>query len=186
MVLGLSSSKITVAETAIPGLCEIQLKVFRDKRGYFKESFNQGELLVGHGILGALKMVQENCSFNHTGATRGIHAEPWNKYVSVAFGKVFAAFVAVRAGANFGKLHTAIFAEDKAFFIPEGVGNSFQALVPTAYTYLASRHWEDSAEYKGVNLADPDLRIRWPIQLSNAIISDKDILLTRLKDFEPF
>ena len=38
-------------------------------------------------------------SFNaQRGATRGIHAEPWDKFVSVATGRVFAAWVDLREG----------------------------------------------------------------------------------------
>ena len=50
-----------------------------------------------------LDFVQQNVAFNATaGVTRGIHAEPWDKYVSVACGRVFAAIVELREGPGFG------------------------------------------------------------------------------------
>ena len=36
------------------------------------------------------------------GATRGIHAEPWDKFVSVATGRIFGAWVDLREGRRFG------------------------------------------------------------------------------------
>ena len=45
--------------------------------------------------------VQNNVSFNTAaGVTRGIHAEPWDKYVTVASGRVFGAWVDLRPGAD--------------------------------------------------------------------------------------
>ena len=47
--------------------------------------------------------VQNNISFNrNVGTTRGIHAEPWDKFISVATGRVFGAWVDLRAGDGFG------------------------------------------------------------------------------------
>ena len=47
--------------------------------------------------------VQNNVSFNDAvGTTRGIHAEPWDKYISVAAGRVFGAWVDLREGESFG------------------------------------------------------------------------------------
>ena len=77
----------------------------------------------------------------------------------------------------------------KAVFVPRGVANSFQTLEEnTYYSYLVNAHWspEKTAEYKFVNLADPDLAIKWPISLDKAIISDKDKSHPMLKDIKPF
>lgn len=50
--------------------------------------------------------VQNNISFNASpGVTRGIHAEPWDKYISVATGKVFGAWVDLREGPSFGSTY---------------------------------------------------------------------------------
>ena len=53
--------------------------------------------------------VQNNISFNdEVGVTRGIHAEPWDKFVSVATGRVFGAWVDLREGPSFGTVYTTI------------------------------------------------------------------------------
>ena len=41
-------------------------------------------------------------STTQSGTTRGIHAEPWDKFVSVATGRIFGAWVDLRAGPTFG------------------------------------------------------------------------------------
>ena len=81
-------SKLAVEKTGIAGLKLLRLTVHCDGRGWFKENW-QREKMVSLG-LPDLCWVQNNISFNaRRGVTRGIHAEPWNKLVSVATGSVF-------------------------------------------------------------------------------------------------
>ena len=76
----------------------IDLTVHGDNRGWFKENW-QREKMVALG-LPDFQPVQNNISFNdEVGVTRGIHAEPWDKFVSVATGRVFGAWVDLREGA---------------------------------------------------------------------------------------
>jgi len=111
--------------------------------------------------------VQNNVSFNvRRGATRGIHAEPWDKMVSVATGRIFGAWVDLRAGESFGRVVTLEMGPETAVFVPRGVGNSYQTLEDaTSYSYLVNDHWSPDARssYTFVNLADPSLAIPWPI-----------------------
>ena len=81
---------VELVETPIPGLVVLHLDVHADSRGWFKENW-QREKMIALG-LPDFGPVQNNMSFNaHRGATRGIHTEPWDKFVSVATGRVFAA-----------------------------------------------------------------------------------------------
>ena len=120
--------------------------------------------------------VQNNISFNaRRGATRGIHAEPWDKFVSVAAGRVFAAWVDLREGETFGATFTTEIDPGVAVFVPRGVGNAYQALEDdTAYTYLVNDHWRPGQTYPALNLADETAAIPWPIPLAEAEISEKD------------
>ena len=74
------------------------------------------------------------------GVTRGIHAEPWDKFISVARGSVFGAWVDLREGsATYGKCSPARSTRRRPSTSRAGVGNSFQALEDgTAYTYLVT------------------------------------------------
>lgn len=165
---------LTVNTTKIPGLLFLDLPVHGDNRGWFKENW-QREKMTDLG-LPDFSPVQNNISFNKAvGVTRGVHAEPWDKYISVANGKVFAALVDLRPGETFGVIETIEITPEKAIFVPKGVGNSFQTLEPdTVYTYLVNAHWSPEAEYTFVNLADPELAIQWPIPLDQSELSEKD------------
>ena len=115
--------QLTVTETGIPGLKVVDLPVHGDNRGWFKENW-QREKMVAAGIPD-LRFVQNNISFNdNKGVTRGIHAEPWDKFISVATGSVFGAWVDLRPGAGFGKVFTCTLDPSRAIFVPRGVGNS--------------------------------------------------------------
>ncbi|MEV4854662.1 dTDP-4-dehydrorhamnose 3,5-epimerase family protein, partial [Microbacterium sp. LM3X-1.2] len=82
---------LAVHSTSIRGLLRLDLPVHGDNRGWFKENW-QREKMVALG-LPDLGPVQNNISFNKTrGTTRGIHAEPWDKFISVATGSVFGAW----------------------------------------------------------------------------------------------
>ncbi|WP_223627506.1 bifunctional dTDP-4-dehydrorhamnose 3,5-epimerase family protein/NAD(P)-dependent oxidoreductase [Microbacterium sp. EST19A] len=176
---------LTVTETPIPGLLVVELPVHGDSRGWFKENW-QREKMVAAG-LPDFGPVQNNVSFNDAvGTTRGIHAEPWDKWVSVATGRIFGAWVDLRAGESFGAVFTTEIDPSRAILVPRGVGNSYQTLEPdTAYTYLVNDHWSPDAAYSFLNLADETAAIAWPIPLSEVEISPKDLAHPRLSDVTP-
>lgn len=175
-------SELAVHETDIPGLFEINLVLHGDKRGWFKENYQKAKLeALG---LPAFTIVQNNFSYNEeVGVTRGMHAEPWEKYISVANGKVFGAWIDLREGESFGKVHTCEITPDKAVFVPRGVANGYQTLTPNVtYTYLVNEHWTADGKYTSVDLFDETAAIAWPIARDKAIVSEKDTKNPPLKD----
>ncbi len=179
---------LAVAETGIGGLKVVDLAVHGDSRGWFKENWQRAKM-TALGIPD-LRVVQNNVSYNEKrGVTRGIHAEPWDKFISVARGSVFGAWVDLREGsATYGKVFTCTLDPSRAIYVPRGVGNSFQALEDgTAYTYLVDAHWslELKKTYTFVNLADPELAIDWPIPLEEATVSEADLNHPMLRDVVP-
>lgn len=186
MMEAMTGKKLGIETTPIPGFLRIDLTVHGDNRGWFKENW-QREKMVALG-LPDFGPVQNNISFNdEVGVTRGIHAEPWDKFVSVATGRVFGAWVDLREGPSFGTVYTTIIDPSVAVFVPRGVGNAYQTLEPnTAYTYLVNDHWSPEAEYTFLNLADETVAIPWPLDLDHAILSDKDAAHPRLADVTPF
>ena len=179
---------LSVAETGIEGLKVVDLAVHGDSRGWFKENWQRAKM-TALGIPD-LRVVQNNVSYNEKrGVTRGIHAEPWDKFISVARGSVFGAWVDLREGsATYGKVYTCTLDPSRAIYVPRGVGNSFQALEDgTVYTYLVDAHWslELKRTYTFVNLADPDLAIDWPIPLEEATVSEADLNHPMLRDVVP-
>ena len=180
-------SELRIETTPIPGLLVVHLPVHRDDRGWFKENW-QREKMVALG-LPDFGPVQNNMSFNAArGATRGIHTEPWDKFVSVATGRVFAAWVDMREGETFGATYWTEVDEGVAVFVPRGVGNSYQALEDgTVYSYLVNDHYVPGRTYPALHLADPTVAIPWPIPLDAAEveISAKDRANPVLADVTP-
>jgi len=178
-------SELAVRDTSIPGFYIVNLVVNGDNRGWFKENY-QKEKMEALG-LPEFEVVQDNFSYNQqVGVTRGLHAEPWEKFISVANGRVFGAWVDLRKGETFGKALTLEINPGIAVFVPRGVANGYQTLEPSVtYTYLVNDHWSPEAEYTFVNLFDPELNIDWPIGEERAIISEKDAAHPLLKDVEP-
>ncbi|MDQ0735243.1 bifunctional dTDP-4-dehydrorhamnose 3,5-epimerase family protein/NAD(P)-dependent oxidoreductase [Arthrobacter agilis] len=181
------SKPLAARETPIPGVVLFDLPVHGDNRGWFKENWQRAKMTAAG--LDDFGPVQNNISFNETaGTTRGIHAEPWDKFISVATGRVFGAWVDLREGPSFGAVFTAELDPSTAIFIPRGVGNAFQTLEDgTAYTYLVNDHWSADAQdqYVFLNLADETAAIAWPIPLADAELSEKDRNHPRLADVTP-
>lgn len=176
---------LRVQESEIPGLFVVDLVLHGDNRGWFKENYQKAKMeALG---LPSFNIVQNNFSFNaDAGVTRGLHAEPWEKFISVANGKAFGAWVDLRAGPGFGKVFTAEITPEKAYFVPRGVANAYQTLEPNiTYTYLVNEHWSPEGKYSSVNLFDTSLDINWPIEPEQAIVSDKDRSNPNLSEVTP-
>jgi dTDP-4-dehydrorhamnose 3,5-epimerase len=162
-------------DNVLSGLILVELDIHDDLRGSFREVFRVDHLAAVPGLQG-FRPVQQNISHNLRGTIRGMHAEPWDKFIHVAFGQVFAALVDMRPdSATFGQHATFTLGQKHALFVPRGFGNGFQALTePAVYGYLVNAHWDPSARYPGVALDDPELAIAWPLPEDEWIVSDKD------------
>lgn len=171
--------------TPIDGLTIYDLPVHGDARGWFKENWQREKMLaIGLPDFGP---VQNNISTSKRGATRGIHAEPWDKYISIGVGSVFAYWVDIRQDSKtFGNVYYSELNPSNAVYVPAGVANGFQTLVDnTVYTYLVNDHWSAEATYANVSLFDETLHIPFPIPLSEAEVSDKDKKHPLLADVTP-
>ncbi len=186
--MGVPTTEITGHTTDIPGLLIFDVTYVGDDRGYFQEKFQRAKLIAA-GLPEDFQIVQNSLSYNkEAGVTRGFHAEPWDKYISVVTGKVFCAYVDLRKGKSFGKVVTVELDANKTVFLPRGVANSFQTLEPdTYYLYSVNKHWsaDDYDKYCFANLADPEAGVKWPIPLGKAIMSDRDKTHPMLKDVKP-
>lgn len=177
---------VEVHETAIPGLLVLHLDRHDDVRGWFKENWHR-EKMVALGLPDFSPVQHSVAHSTIAGTTRGVHAEPWDKLVSVASGRAFGAWVDLREGNSFGTVVHHELDETVSVFVPRGVGNAYQTLEDaTAYSYLVNEHWRADADYTFVDLADPALAIPWPIPLEGAILSDKDQNQPLLAAIAPF
>jgi dTDP-4-dehydrorhamnose 3,5-epimerase len=171
--------------TAIPDLVVLSLTVHEDARGWFKENWHRQKMTAAG--LPDFGPVQNNISFNHErGVTRGFHAEPWDKLISIVTGRVFCAWIDLREGPSHGAVVTMEVGPETTVFVPAGVANAYQTLEDgTSYSYLVNQHWSPDVRYVAVDLADPVVAAPWPIPLNEAEISDKDRTNPLLADVAP-
>jgi dTDP-4-dehydrorhamnose 3,5-epimerase len=186
--MAVESTEFTAHQTEIPGLLIFDVTSIGDERGWFQEKYQKAKL-VAAGMPDDFTAVQSNIAYNKDrGVARGVHAEPWEKYISVASGKIFVAYVDLRAGDSFGKTVTLEVDNNKAVFIPRGVGNSYQTLTEDVYyIYSVNDHWsaDNYGAYPAVNMADPAFGIKWPIPIEGSTVSDRDHSLPKLSEIKP-
>lgn len=175
---------------AIPGMIEFDIPVHGDNRGWFKENF-QKEKMLPLGFPESFSKenkLQNNVSLSRKGVLRGLHAEPWDKYISVAdSGRVLGSWVDLREGASFGHVYQTVIDASKGIYVPRGVANGFQVLSDTvSYSYLVNDYWslDLKPKYAFVNYADPALGIEWD-DVENAEVSEADKNHPLLKDVVP-
>lgn len=160
----------------LPGVALIQLKWHGDERGAFYEAY-QAEKLAAQG-LPDFNTRQLSFSVSKLGVVRGIHAEPWSKYILVAHGAAAAVIVDLRPDQpTFGTYGGFMLNPHRALYVPRGFGNSYQALhEDTVYAYMFPDVWNPddakAGKYLGIAYNDPDLAITWPVQ--PVIVSEKD------------
>jgi dTDP-4-dehydrorhamnose 3,5-epimerase len=175
---------------AIPGMIEFDIPVHGDNRGWFKENF-QKEKMLPLGFPESFfkeNKLQNNVSLSRKGVLRGLHAEPWDKYISVADnGRVLGSWVDLREGASFGHVYQTVIDASKGIYVPRGVANGFQVLSDTvSYSYLVNDYWalDLKPKYAFVNYADPALGIEWD-DVENAEVSEADKNHPLVKDVVP-
>jgi dTDP-4-dehydrorhamnose 3,5-epimerase len=180
------NKELKATKTKIDGLVLYDLDVRGDNRGWFKENW-QREKMTAIG-LPDFGPVQNNFSYNtNRGVARGIHAEPWDKYVSLGKGRIFGFWVDIREGSpTYGQTFTTELDPSKAIYVPAGVANGYQTLEDeTVYSYLVNDHWSPEAKYAFVSMFDESLGIEYPIPLAESEVSDKDKQHPMLADVSP-
>ena len=180
-----------VIKTNIEGVVIIEPRIFKDKRGYFFESFSQREF--DEKVM-PINFVQDNESMSSYGVMRGLHFQrpPYtqSKLVRCVKGAVLDVVVDIRKGSPTYGQHVAVeLAEDnhRQFFVPRGFAHGFAVLSETAIIqYKCDNFYAPEAD-AGIQLRDDSLGIDWKIPTENAILSSKDLKHACLKDFDsPF
>lgn len=176
-----------VVRTKIPGLLLIKQRSVPTTDGWFIENWHRGKMVVQG--LPDFTPVQHNVTRVFArGVTRGLHAEPWDRFISLVGGRSFGAWVDLRQGAGFGKVVTQELTPSVAVFVPRGVANGHQVLENnTIFSYLMEQQWteEASKQYASVNLFDPELGIQWPLSQAESLVVRRDQLTPKLAHATP-
>jgi dTDP-4-dehydrorhamnose 3,5-epimerase len=170
--------------TEIPEVMLIRPVVFRDRRGFFVESYKRSEF-AAHGISDVF--VQSNYSRSERGVLRGLHyqREPkaQAKLVQAAKGELFDVVVDMRRGSpTYGKwVSTTLSAHSHTMvYVPAGFAHGFCVTSEAAEVfYFTSEEYAPSCE-AGVIWNDPDLAIAWPC--ADPDLSERDRGWPRLRD----
>lgn len=162
-------------ETTLPGVCIIEPDVFRDRRGFFLESYHRTKF-AEMGI--TEQFVQDNHSCSTRGTLRGLHYQllhPQAKVCRVIEGEALDVAVDIRVGSpHFGKWVGVVLSAERQnqIYIPKGFAHGFQAVSETVQLlYKCSEFYLPDDEY-GVLWNDPDLNIIW--DETEPLLSEKD------------
>lgn len=169
-----------VIKTDIEGVVIIEPRIFKDKRGYFYESFSQREF---EEKVCKTTFVQDNQSKSSYGVLRGLHFQKpphcQSKLVRCIKGAVLDVAVDIRKGSpTFGK-HVAVELTEenhRQFFVPRGFAHGFAVLSEEAvFQYKCDNFYCKESE-GAIAWDDPEIGIDWRVPAEEVILSEKDKL----------
>ena len=177
---------MNIIPTSIEGLLIIEPKIFKDKRGFFMETYNQRRYEAA-GI--ADTFVQDNLSYSLKNTVRGLHFQvrySQAKLVQAVSGEIFDVAVDLRPGsATFGKW-AGVRLSDKdgrQMYIPKGFAHGFCVLSEFALFYYKCSDFYMPEDEGGIIWSDQDIGIQWPVE--NPVVSDKDKRFPKLSSLSP-
>jgi dTDP-4-dehydrorhamnose 3,5-epimerase len=167
---------VKVEHGPFEGVLRVELDVYRDRRGFFVERFNEAAF-KRHGVPSSF--CQDNHSHSVPRTLRGLHFQTnpsQGKLVGVIRGHIWDVIVDLRPESpTFGQHAVAELTGDGGhlLWIPGGFAHGFCVIgdAPAEVLYKVDTPYEPSAE-RGILWSDPDLAIQWPV--TNPIVSAKD------------
>ncbi len=179
---------MNVIHTDIEGLVIIEPRLFKDKRGYFFESFSNKDFAEK---VAPVTFVQDNESKSSYGVLRGLHFQkpPYAqaKLVRVVKGRVLDVAVDLRKGSpTYGRYEAVELSDEnhRLLFIPRGFAHGFCVLSEEViFQYKCDNYYAPQSE-GALRWDDPDLAIDWQIPSGDIILSDKDMDNPGFKDLE--
>ena len=153
--------------------------IFKDNRGFFKESWNKKyfDQLIGTNQ----NFVQDNHSFSIQGVIRGMHFQKspmcQGKLVRCIRGKIFDVIIDIREESQTFLKWKGLELDSnnhEQLWVPEGFAHGFLTLSKEAEVlYKTTEYWSKKHE-RTIKWNDPEINIKWPKFHTEYIISDKD------------
>lgn len=177
-----------VTPLALPGVCLLEPRVFRDDRGFFVATWNDAEF---RDAVADVAFIQDNQSRSTVGTIRGLHFQAQHtqgKLVRCSMGRVWDVVVDVRRSSPaFGRWIGKELSEDnqQLLWIPPGFAHGFLVLSATAdLQYKVTDRYHPASE-RTLLWNDPALGIEWPLPAGVApVLSPKDLAGTPLDALE--
>ncbi len=157
--------------TKISGPKIIKSKIFKDRRGYLRETYKKS-------LFNKINFPFDVMSFSNKNVLRGLHIQTKNtqaKIITVTHGKIFDVAVDLRKNSKtFGKYISLIISDksDFSFFIPKGFAHGFMCISKKCTVNYKCSNYRDAESEKTLKWNDPFIKIKWPIK--NPILSIKD------------
>ena len=163
-----------------PKLCKPE--IYKDKRGYFFESWNNENFQKA--TQKEHTFAQDNESLSFQGVLRGLHyqlnPQPQGKLIKVTYGKIFDVLVDIRKSSNtFMKYYGVELSDENKFqlWIPKGFAHGFLTLSEYAIVnYKVTNPWAKNLE-RTILWNDGEININWPmnkLKLDEPKLSKKD------------
>ena len=167
--------------TKIKDLKIIKTQIYKDKRGYLKEVYQ-------NRLIKKINFIFDVMSFSKKNVLRGLHIQTKKsqaKIITVTHGKIFDVAVDLRKNSKtFGK-HYSIIITDKSnfsFYIPKGFAHGFLCLSQNCTINYKCSEYRNSKSEATLDWQDKELGIKWPIK--KPIISQKDKIGLNLRDIK--
>ena len=160
-----------LVNTKIKGLKIIKSNVFKDKRGFLRETYQKR-------IVSKKDFPFDVMSSSKKNVLRGLHFQSKNsqaKIITVTSGKIMDVAVDLRKRSpTFGKYFSIIMSYDSdfSFFIPENFAHGFLCLSKTCTVNYKCSNYRDPRYERTLMWNDPSVKIKWP--LKKPILSTKD------------
>ena len=158
-------------KTKIPGPKLINTEIFKDHRGYLKETFR-------NNLFKKLNFPFDVMSFSKKNVLRGLHIQinkPQAKIITVTHGKILDVAVDLRKNSKtFGKYVSVIISDksDFSFLIPKGFAHGFLCLSKKCTVNYKCSEYRNPKSEKTLAWNDNSLKIKWPVK--KPILSKKD------------
>jgi dTDP-4-dehydrorhamnose 3,5-epimerase len=168
-------------KTKINGPKMIKTKIYKDDRGFLKETYRKT-------VLNNKDFPFDVMSFSKKNVIRGLHIQiknPQAKIITVTHGKIFDVAVDLRKNSkSFGK-YVSITISDKddySFYIPEGFAHGFLCLSKECTVNYKCSNYRDAKHERTLSWDDTDINIKWNIIKPVLSKKDKNLGLS-LNDF---
>lgn len=168
----------------------IEPKVYRDRRGFFTETYNKKTFEI-NGV--PFEFVQDNHSHSSFGVLRGLHYQiqhAQGKLVRAVAGTIFDVAVDLRRDSKtFGHWVGAFLSAEnqQMLWVPPGFAHGYYVLSEQAdVVYKTTDYYHPDYE-RCIRWDDPELNIEWPIPaMETPILSEKDAAGSSFKDAEVY
>ena len=180
--------KFQVTPQSIPEVLLIEPTVFGDDRGYFKETYQQDAF---DKMLSGVRFVQDNESLSSKGVLRGLHFQrqphAQAKLVRVIQGAIWDVAIDLRPESPTFKQFVGIeLSADNhlQLFIPRGFAHGFVTLSDSATVFYKTDQFYHAESDGGIHPFDEDLKVPWPLDQHDILLSAKDEGLPSLSELD--